>query len=327
MCKPGYVPDPTLTTCISNTPAIQEEKGACFRLVSSGRQCLHPVSTQLSKQLCCCSVGKAWGPRCDKCPPPGTAKFKDICPGGMGYTVLPNPPVNKPVITYQEPNDPLPPQPLPTPERPVEAFGKPEEIIPAATSPDQELVVPMVSNRPVVEPIQPQLSPGVSTVRIEAAYPEVVERNSPPTPVEILPSNAGQDIAPTQSAEVNECQINPYICGMGICYNTAEGYTCHCDEGYRLDDAQTTCIDVDECLESTSLCFGGRCENTEGSFLCVCSQGFLVNEERNSCFGTYPQLMLPELVSFSHTFLFMHKHTSTHMLYVTRTQHLQQKLM
>ncbi|KAK9541983.1 hypothetical protein VZT92_001989 [Zoarces viviparus] len=186
MCKPGYVPDPTLTTCIS--------------------------------------------------------KFKDICPGGMGYTVLPNPPVNKPVITYQEPNDPLPPQPLPTPERPVEAFWKPEEII-----------------------------------------PEVVERSSPPTPVEILPSNAGQDIAPTKSAEVNECQINPYICGMGICYNTAEGYTCHCDEGYRLDDAQTTCVDVDECLESTSLCFGGRCENTEGSFLCVCSQGFLVNEERNSC--------------------------------------------
>lgn len=58
----------------ANTPAIQEEKGACFRLVSSGRQCLHPVSAQLSKQLCCCSVGKAWGPHCDKCPPPGTGK-------------------------------------------------------------------------------------------------------------------------------------------------------------------------------------------------------------------------------------------------------------
>lgn len=48
----------------------------------------------------------------------------------MGYTVLPNPPVNKPVTVYQEPVDQLPPQPLPTPERPVEAFGKPEEIIP-----------------------------------------------------------------------------------------------------------------------------------------------------------------------------------------------------
>ncbi|XP_039994901.1 latent-transforming growth factor beta-binding protein 1 isoform X2 [Xiphias gladius] len=284
MCKPGYFPDPTLTTCISNMPAIQEEKGACFRLVSSGRQCLHPVSAQLSKQLCCCSVGKAWGPRCDKCPPPGTAKFKEICPGGMGYTVLPNPPVNKPVTIYQEPADLLPPQPLPTPERPVEAFRKPEEIIPVATTaPDQELVVPVFSNRPVVEPILPQLSPGVSTVKMEAAYPEVVERSSPPAPVEILPSNAGQDIAPTQSTEVDECQINPYICGQGICYNTAEGYACHCDEGYRLDDAQTTCVDVDECLESPSLCFGGHCKNTEGSFLCVCLWGFLVDEEGTSC--------------------------------------------
>ena len=58
------------------------------------------------------------------------AKFKEICPGGMGYTVLPNPPVKKPGTVYQETIDLLPPQPLPTPERPVEAFGKPEEIIP-----------------------------------------------------------------------------------------------------------------------------------------------------------------------------------------------------
>ncbi|XP_062285840.1 latent-transforming growth factor beta-binding protein 1 [Scomber scombrus] len=279
MCKPGYVPDPTLTTCISNTPAIQEEKGACFRLVSSGRQCLHPVSAQLSKQLCCCSVGKAWGPRCDKCPPPGTAKFKEICPGGMGYTVLPNPPLNKPV--YQEPVYVIPPQPLPTPERTVEAFGKPDDII-----------------------------------------PEVYVRTSPPAPVEILPSNAGQDIAPTQSAEVDECQIDPYICGMGICYNTAEGYTCHCNEGSRLDDDQTTCVDIDECANRTvcpsGICFNepggyncgscphgflaqggqcvdidecqdqrvctrGHCQNTDGSFICQCGPGFRVSPAGDQC--------------------------------------------
>ncbi|MEQ2233179.1 hypothetical protein ILYODFUR_019292, partial [Ilyodon furcidens] len=111
----------------ANTPAIQDEKGACFRLVSSARQCLHPVSAQLSKQLCCCSVGKAWGPRCDKCPPPGTARFKEICPGGMGYTILPNPPVNKPVTVFQEPDDL---QPLPTPEEPNEDITTQEAIIP-----------------------------------------------------------------------------------------------------------------------------------------------------------------------------------------------------
>ncbi|XP_029926762.1 latent-transforming growth factor beta-binding protein 1 isoform X3 [Myripristis murdjan] len=276
ICKPGYIPDPTLSTCIPNMPAIQEEKGACFRLVSSGRQCLHPVSAQLSKQLCCCSVGKAWGPHCDKCPPPGTAKFKEICPGGMGYTVLPKPPVNKPAIPYQEPVALPPPQPLPTPEKPVEAFGKQEEVVPVVTAaPDQELVVPVVSDRPVIGPILPQLSPGVFTVRMETAFPEVVERSSPPTPVEILPSNAGQDIAPTQSAEVDECQINPHICGGGVCYNTAEGYTCHCDEGFRLDNEHNTCVDVDECLTPYVCPEGETCLNTIGSFQCRgCERGF-----------------------------------------------------
>lgn len=48
----------------------------------------------------------------------------------MGYTVLPNPPVNKPVTISQEPTDLLPPEALPTTARPVEAFWKPEDIIP-----------------------------------------------------------------------------------------------------------------------------------------------------------------------------------------------------
>ncbi|KAM9726360.1 latent-transforming growth factor beta-binding protein 1 isoform 2-T2 [Menidia menidia] len=270
MCDPDYVLDPTLTSCISNTPAIQEEKGACFRLVGSGRQCLHPVSAQLSKQLCCCSVGKAWGPRCDKCPPPGTAKFKEICPGGMGYTVLPNPPVKRPMPVFQEPVDLIPPHPLPTPERPVEAFGKPEEIIPATASHNQGPVTPAVSERPVNDPVQPRL-----TVKMEAAFQEVVEKTSPPVPVEIFPSHAGQDLAPTQSAAVDECQINPYICGKGICYNTADGYTCHCNEGYQLDDGLTTCVDIDEC-EDSAACPSDMCYNEPGGYSCrPCPRGFV----------------------------------------------------
>ncbi|AWP14468.1 putative latent-transforming growth factor beta-binding protein 1 [Scophthalmus maximus] len=245
MCKPGYVPDPTLTTCIS--------------------------------------------------------KFKEICPGGMGYTVLPNPPVNKPVTVHQQPIDLLPPQPLPTPERPVEAFGKPEEIIPEVverTSPPVPVVIhPSNAGQ--------DIAPTKST--------EVVERTSPPVPVVIHPSNAGQDIAPTKSTEVDECQINPNICGQGICYNTAEGYTCHCDEGYPLDDSQTTCVDLDECSETPSLCVGGLCRNTEGSFLCVCPRGFLVDEEGTSCVGKYLQ---PLLNTFTHTHTFSYSAFNTqHIVY------------
>ncbi|XP_047207239.1 latent-transforming growth factor beta-binding protein 1 isoform X3 [Girardinichthys multiradiatus] len=221
-CKPGYVPDSTLTSCIP--------------------------------------------------------RFKEICPGGMGYTILPNPPVNKPVTVFQEPDDL---QPLPTPEEP-----------------DEDIMTQ------------------------EAILPEVVERTSPPAPVEILPSNAGQDIAPTQLAEVDECQINPYICGRGICYNTVESYTCHCDEGYHLNDHQTTCVDIDECENGTvcpsgicfnepgghscgscpdgfvgqgghcmdidechdeRVCIRGLCLNTEGSFLCQCGPGFRLSSTGDQC--------------------------------------------
>ncbi|MED6271855.1 hypothetical protein CHARACLAT_024489, partial [Characodon lateralis] len=140
----------------------------------------------------------------------------------------------------------------------------------------------------------------------------------------ILPSNAGQDIAPTQLAEVDECQINSYICGRGICYNTVESYTCHCDEGYHLNDHQTTCVDIDECENGTvcpsgicfnepgghscgscpdgfvgqgghcmdidechdeRMCIRGLCLNTEGSFLCQCGPGFRLSSTGDQCDG------------------------------------------
>lgn len=62
------------TFLAADNPIVAEEKGPCYRFVSAGKQCMHPLSVQLSKQLCCCSVGKAWGPHCEKCPLPGTGK-------------------------------------------------------------------------------------------------------------------------------------------------------------------------------------------------------------------------------------------------------------
>lgn len=58
------------------------------------------------------------------------AKFRELCPGGLGYTVLPNPPVSKPVTISQKLTDLQTPLTLPTTERPVEPFGQTEEIIP-----------------------------------------------------------------------------------------------------------------------------------------------------------------------------------------------------
>lgn len=59
-----------------------EEKSLCFRLVSPEHQCQHPLTTRLTRQLCCCSVGKAWGARCQRCPTDGTGESG--LPGGRG---------------------------------------------------------------------------------------------------------------------------------------------------------------------------------------------------------------------------------------------------
>ncbi|XP_066474348.1 latent-transforming growth factor beta-binding protein 1 isoform X7 [Tiliqua scincoides] len=115
----------------------------------------------------------------------------------------------------------------------------------------------------------------------------LVEKTSPPVPVEVGPdtstSSANQVMAPTQVSEINECTVNPDICGAGHCVNLPVGYTCLCYDGYRLNDQQTKCSDINECTETPHLCSLGRCENTEGSFLCICQSGFMANEQGTDC--------------------------------------------
>lgn len=34
--------------------------------------------------ICCCSVGAAWGSECEECPVKGTPEFEILCPRGLG---------------------------------------------------------------------------------------------------------------------------------------------------------------------------------------------------------------------------------------------------
>lgn len=60
----------------------------CYLAVEewSGRnRCLKEMGEPVTRATCCCSVGKAWGSRCELCPPPGSEEYKQLCPGGTGY--------------------------------------------------------------------------------------------------------------------------------------------------------------------------------------------------------------------------------------------------
>lgn len=95
-------------------------------------------------------------------------------------------------------------------------------------------------------------------------------------------------------------------CENGQCVQVADGFTCSCNEGYRLDLTHMACrgegplllapapvvrltlaflakgrpnaisllsADIDECREVTRLCSGGRCLNLDGSYRCLCPPG------------------------------------------------------
>lgn len=53
--------------------------------------------------------------------------------------------------------------------------------------------------------------------------------------------------------EINECTVNPDICGAGHCVNLPVGYTCICYKGYKLNDQQTKCIGMKWCFQKSEL--------------------------------------------------------------------------
>lgn len=76
--------------CFRQNPDKRE--GRCYMKIEERgglRRCHQEMGAAVTKATCCCSVGKAWGSRCESCPPADTEEYKTLCPGGTGYR--PNP--------------------------------------------------------------------------------------------------------------------------------------------------------------------------------------------------------------------------------------------
>ncbi|XP_067842739.1 growth arrest-specific protein 6-like [Heptranchias perlo] len=67
--------------------------------------------------------------------------------------------------------------------------------------------------------------------------------------------------------DINECALDPELCGSAQCENTLGSYECRCDLGYKYDFAAKCCQDVDECADN--ICAEG-CVNTPGRYTCYC---------------------------------------------------------
>ncbi|XP_067890285.1 growth arrest-specific protein 6-like isoform X2 [Heterodontus francisci] len=67
--------------------------------------------------------------------------------------------------------------------------------------------------------------------------------------------------------DIDECALDPELCGSAQCENTLGSYKCTCDLGYKYNFSSKSCQDVDECEDN--IC-AGDCVNTPGRYTCYC---------------------------------------------------------
>ncbi|XP_048727085.2 uncharacterized protein LOC125645542 [Ostrea edulis] len=85
------------------------------------------------------------------------------------------------------------------------------------------------------------------------------------------------------SVDIDECQLNPSICGSNkLCHNTEGFYQCDCLQGFKL--IEDKCEDIDECDDaSLNDCpvDTTQCMNTFGNYTCECKEGY--QKENSVC--------------------------------------------
>uniref|UniRef100_A0A8C2EZW0 Fibrillin 2b n=1 Tax=Cyprinus carpio TaxID=7962 RepID=A0A8C2EZW0_CYPCA len=76
-CPEGLTLDGAGRTCVD----IRSEQ--CYMKWDED-ECVEPLPGRYRVDMCCCTVGAAWGVDCEACPKPNTPEYKTICPRGPG---------------------------------------------------------------------------------------------------------------------------------------------------------------------------------------------------------------------------------------------------
>lgn len=276
-CKSGFVLE--RNRCVEYPPL-----GQCFRIASNDRSCNYPLPTPHTQVVCCCTVGKAWGRNCERCPEEGTVAFKKLCPAGKGY-FLQN---IRETVQITVPSD-------------HENQEHTKRIHAETTTTAHQ--VPTSTTRPRVPVIKPtpptiiRMTPGNDPFETQTkVFPPTDEcrlsrnicghgecENS--LTGHICHCHPGYHFNPQRNIceDDNECESEPCGHGRGYCVNTEGAYKCFCRPGYKhmVQHGRLKCVDVDECFNQDICGIGGRCVNLPGSYKCECHSGFRSKSHRS----------------------------------------------
>ncbi|XP_060113932.1 latent-transforming growth factor beta-binding protein 4 [Heteronotia binoei] len=276
-CAPPLVLDASQHRCVAND-SQDSNLAMCWQEVGPDLVCSRPrLDRRVTYTECCCLYGEAWSLDCALCPARDSEDFEALCnvlrppsygpvrPGGLG---LPFEYGGGEFVPYGP-----------------EIFAPPAR--PAPRLPDYDAYPRELLYGPSPYEASDFEDPSYGDLRQDGlgepprgGYPPEPEWHYPPrgsssrVPFE-RPGRASEDYRRAEdfgAAHSEECGILSG-CENGRCVRVADGFTCLCHEGYRLDPTRMACLDIDECSEVEELCLGGECFNMDGLYRCLCPRG------------------------------------------------------
>uniref|UniRef100_A0A4W3INU5 Fibrillin-1-like n=1 Tax=Callorhinchus milii TaxID=7868 RepID=A0A4W3INU5_CALMI len=256
LCSHGMTLDSSGRTCVD----LRLEY--CYLRHDDEEECTIPMRGRFRVDACCCSVGAAWGPDCDKCPEEGSEELLALCPRGRGFS------------------------------RKGEIDGKPfyKDINECRTIPD---ICHNGRCRNTIGSFRCRCHSGFALDSEDRNCTDINECHISPDlcgPGHCVNTQGSFDCECFEGYEsgfmmmkncmdINECERDPLLCRGGNCENTDGSFRCVCPHALSPWSEDY----INECELSDNLCKNGRCVNMIGRYQCACNTGYQATPDKQAC--------------------------------------------
>uniref|UniRef100_A0A7N6BM21 Fibrillin 2b n=1 Tax=Anabas testudineus TaxID=64144 RepID=A0A7N6BM21_ANATE len=276
-CAEGLTLDSTGRTCVD----MRSEQ--CYMKWHED-ECGEPLPGRYRVDMCCCSVGAAWGIDCEECPKPGTPEYRSICPRGPGFAnrgdILTGKPFYKGTNNLNLLNMDTSIQFSFYSKRTIVILSQVCVLMELAETP---LAVSSVAATTVREKSTGNIDEYVNECQLSDNLCKNGQCVNMPGTYQCS-CDTGYQATPDRQGcvDIDECTIMNGGCETH-CTNSEGSYECSCSEGYALMPDLRTCSDIDECEETPDICDGGQCTNIPGEYRCLCYDGFMASMDMRTC--------------------------------------------